>query len=56
MQVKLSESEVSDILIQWAEKNISHPLNNVEFEGYGYMRSATLSYVEPVEQKAEETK
>lgn len=48
MELKLSESEVKRILIEWAQGRFPEVVfNDAEWSGYSYSREVTLSYVEP---------
>lgn len=48
MELKLSETEVKSILLEWATGKFPEvQFNDAEWSGYSYSREVTLSYVEP---------
>ena len=48
MELKLSEEDTKQVLLEWAaEKFPALKFNEVQIEGYSYARSIILSYAEP---------
>ena len=49
MELKLKDTDVEQILLEWAAVKFPGMFNDVAFEGYSYNRAATLTKKEEYE-------